>query len=211
MGVTVVASVAVTSCGSAGDDAADVTDGLPAELAADGTDTGDGQTDAGAVDDLDGFGAVEDVEAEPAQTLDTDAVDLTGDEPAEVIEQVADEVAAADDGQELLDAVEPVDEAGDPPAEPDGRTRNGSGELVELDAEASLACANVEIAIGQLDDGLAVQAGELVRSGAAQADASAIADIQSWAQPLLVAADTIDDPAPLVGFLTVCTEGGYEL
>jgi hypothetical protein len=209
LGVVLVAGLAAAGCSSSADDASEPASDLPAELAADDVENGDGGT--GTEDDLDGFGAVEDVETVPAVPVDADTVELTSEAPAEVIEDAAEELAGAEDGDELLDTLEPVDDAADAPSESDGRTRNGSGELVELDAEASLACANIEIAIGQLDGGFAAQAGEHVRSGAAQADASGIADIRSWAQPLLVAADTIDDPAPLVGFLSVCTKGGYEL
>lgn len=212
LGVVLVAGLAAAGCSSSADDASETASDLPTELAADDVENGaDGEGGAGTEDDLDGFGAVEDVETVPAEPVDVATVDLTGEAPAEVIEEAADEIAGAEDGDELLDALEPVDDAADAPSEPDGRTRNGSGELVELDAEASLACANIEIAIGQLDGGFSAQAGEHVRSGAAQAEASGIADIRSWAQPLLVAADTIDDPAPLVGFLSVCTKGGYEL
>lgn len=211
LGVVLVAGLAAAGCSSSAEDASETASDLPTELAADDVENGAADGGAGAEDDLDGFGAVEDVETVPAESVDVDTVELTGEDPAEVIEEAADEIADADDGGELLDTLEPVDDAADAPSEPDGRTRNGSGELVELDAEASLACANIEIAIGQLDGGFSAQAGEHVRSGAAQAEASGIADIRSWAQPLLVAADTIDDPAPLVGFLSVCTKGGYEL
>ncbi len=220
------AALTVAGCGSSSDEAsvpADAVD-LPAELvAADGDDdaadqAGDGDGASGDATDTGGPGwevVIEDVETVPAEPIDTDTVELSGDAPAAVIDKVADEIAASDGGEagdELLDAVDPVDGAEQPPSEPDGRSRNGYGELLRLDDEASLACANVEIAIGQLDEGRSALAGDHVRSGAEQAEASGIADIRSWAAPLRAAAAVeAGDPAALIGFLTVCTEGGYEL
>lgn len=225
------AVLTAAGCGSPSDETsapADAVD-LPAELvAADGDDGaagaddqsedgGDGSGEAtDAVDGSPGWGvAIEDVETVPAEPIDPDSVELSDDAPATVIDKVADEIASADGtgaGDGLLDAVDPVDGAEQPPSEPDGRSRNGSGELLVLDEEASLACANVEIAIGQLDEGRGDVAGDHVRSGADSAEASGIADIRSWADPLRAAAAVeAGDPAALIGFLTVCTEGGYEL
>jgi len=225
------AALTIAGCGSSSDEdsaSADDVD-LPAELVAadadDDTTDGDGRVDTGdgvSGDEGDAFGgpegsevAIEDVETVPAEPIDTDSVELSDDAPAAVIEKVADEIAGADEseaGDELLDAVDPVDGAEQPPSEPDGRSRNGYGELLVLDEEASLACANVEIAIGQLDEGRSDAAGDHVRSGAERAEASGIADIRSWADPLRAAAGVeAGDPAALIGFLTVCTEGGYEL
>ncbi len=223
-----VAALTAAGCGSSSDEASAPLDAadLPAELiAADGDDgegrTGDGDGAAGdatdTTDAADGGSdvVIEDVETVPAEPIDTDSVELSDDAPAAVIDKVADEIAASDDGGtggELLDAVDPVDGAEQPPSEPDGRSRNGYGELLVLDDEASLACANVEIAIGELDEGRGDVAGDHVRSGADRAEASGIADIRSWADPLRAAAAVeAGDPAALIGFLTVCTEGGYEL
>lgn len=197
---------------------------LPAELVAaddtdidDNTDTdgaGDGSSGQNPSGTIDGFEPVEDVETVPAEALDSDAVDLTDDAPDAVIDEVADEIAASGDAEELLDTVDPVDRADTAPTEPDGRSRNGFGELLELDAEANLACGNIEIAIGRLDDGLRTQAGDHIRAAADRAEDSGIADIRAWSDPLRSAAGgdaDRGDPAVLIGFLTVCAEGGYEL
>lgn len=214
------AGLTAAGCGSTTDDVSAPPDAdLPVELVAadgDSASAGDGGAEAGDDSDI-VVAAVED-ETPPAEAVDPGSVELSDDAPAEVIDRVAEEMASAGDlpeagdGGQLLDAVEPVDRNERPAIEPDGRARNGYGELLVLDDEASLACANVEIAIGHLDEGLAGVAGDHVRFGAERAEASGIADIRSWADPLRAAAELASsDPAALIGFLTVCTEGGYEL
>lgn len=160
-----------------------------------------------------GFDGVEDTEVEPVAPTDGEPVDLVDEVPDEVIEDVADELGPVDGTEEILDAIEPVDRIDDDAADPDGRPRNELGELVELDDEASLACAQTEIAIGLLDDGLPGIAIERILSGAERAEASSVDDVRAWAEPLreVTAGGDVSDPAPLVGFLTVCTKGGYEL
>jgi hypothetical protein len=160
----------------------------------------------------DGFAPVVDTEVDPADDPVTADVDLGVDGPDAVMADLGDRIDAAAPSGELLDAVGPIDDQADVPTDPDGRARNEVGELVRLDGAASLACGRVEIAIGLIDDGQTADAAELVRSGAGQADASAISDVRSWADPLRSAVDrSLEDPTALVGFLTVCIEGGYEL
>lgn len=168
--------------------------------------------------DVDGFDGVEDVEVEPTEPAPAASVELTAEEPEAVIEEVAEQLAASEDddlsdGGEVLDAIEPIDQASTEPPVDDGRPRNEVGELVTLDEEASLACAQVEIALGHIDDGLPSAATERIVSAAERAAASGVADIQAWAEPLraVVADGPAEDLAPLIGFLSVCTEGGYEL
>ena len=206
--------------------------GLPDELAAeDGESSRDSNDGRGDGELADGFDPIEDVETEPVEPPGAETVDLTAETPDEVIDGLSDDLAddlvglgpdivapdrttPTDDGDgELLDAVGPIDKAESPADEPDGRARNGAGELFQLDDEASLACAQIEIAIGQLDVGLPAVAAERILAGAERAESSGIADIRSWSGPLRAVIDggSIDDPAPLVGFLSVCTEGGYEL
>lgn len=162
-----------------------------------------------------GFEPVDDVDVEPADAPEIGTVDLTPDEPAAVIEDIDErlDVPSGGDG-EVLDGIEPIDTV-DPSAEPveDGRTRNEVGELVTLDEPANLACAQIEIAIGHLDEGLPAAATERVLAGAEWAAESGVADVGSWAEPLAatVADGPLADATPLVAFLSVCTTGGYEL
>ena len=160
-----------------------------------------------------GFEPVEVTEVDPVEPTGGDDVRLEVDEPELVIERVADELGPIGGADELLDTIGPVDGADEDASEPDGRPRNELGELLILDDEASLACAQIDIAIGLLDDGLPGIAIERIVGGADRADASELEDIRAWAEPLraVVEGGAVTDPAPLVGFLTVCTEGGYEL
>lgn len=157
-----------------------------------------------------GFEPVVDDEVEPIEAADPAAVDLTEDSPAEVVAEVDDQIASSGTTGPLLDAVDPIDAAA--PVEADGRPRNELGELVELDEAASLACAKVEIAIGALDDGEVAAASDGVVAGSGYAGRSAVADIRAWAAPLEEAATgSLGQPATLIGFLSICAEGGYEL
>ncbi len=162
-----------------------------------------------------GFEPVEADDVEPAEPPEAGTVDLVVDEPEAVIDDIDGRLdEPSGQGGEVLDGIEPIDTA-DVPAEPadDGRTRNEVGELVTLDDPANLACAQIEIAIGHLDEGLPAAATERVLSGAEWAGESGVADVQSWAEPLAaaVADGSLTDATPLVAFLSVCTIGGYEL
>lgn len=222
VGLALSVGIVAAGCSSSGDDASALPDELTAaEDAEAGTDqpagtTGEEPSTGIVVDDgfvAEGFEPIEEGDDDPEPPAEAESVELTDDSPAAVIDAVADDVDGLQEGQELLDAIGPLDRAEPPSGESDGRPRNGVGELLELDAEASLACGQVEIAIGQLDIGLPGVATERILSAADRADASAIEDISTWADPLrdVVDGGPIDDPAPLVGFLSVCTEGGYEL
>ncbi len=213
-------AIALVVAGCSGDSSGDeLADRLAdtGDAASDGTDPTDDDTGEATPtlrDPVDaGFDSVEDVEIDPVEAPSAGGIDLTDDEPEAVIEEVADQLDDLDEGTEVLDAVDPVDQAADETPVDDGRPRNEVGELLTLDDEASLACAQIEIGIGHIDEGLPAAATERIVSGAERAEASAVADIRAWAEPLraVVADGPAQDLAPLVGFLSVCTEGGYEL
>ena len=159
--------------------------------------------------------------AEPI--ADEDQPDLG--EPDEVMAEIEEELDdEAVSGDEALDALEPLDEepsnaeirdARDNREDPglavvDG-PRNEAGEVVELDEAASLACADVERALTAVDEGAADTAAADVASAADRAATSGIADIAAWSEPLGEWNSADGDPAVLLGFLSSCTEGGYEL
>jgi hypothetical protein len=207
----------LVGCGSSDDDPMDAT---PTTPAADEAETGTDDASSGSAgfgDPADaGFAPVDDVEVDPVAN-DPAAVDLVDEDPDQVVARVAAELDAEQDESGgtgaggLLDAVAAVD-TGAPVGTDDGRTRNELGELVSLDEEASLACGQVEIAIDAVDAGDIGAASERLLVASGHAGRSAIADIRDWAAPLEdSAAASIDEPAWLIGFLTVCAEGGYEL
>jgi hypothetical protein len=147
-------------------------------------------------------------------------------EPDEVLATVPEELLLAiDEAIEspdvaILDVAGIIDE-GPTAAEiagfGDGNRRTGSGELVVLDERASLACANVELALFALDDGAPDRAADQVALAAERAAASNLTAVQDWAPRLVEAAgegtglDRAVDALTLVGFLSLCVEGGYEL
>lgn len=100
----------------------------------------------------------------------------------------------------------------------DGRRINEVGEANRLDEAAALACGNVEIALTALDDGRPDDAaGHLQAASTSAADAS-VSAMTEWASILDQAAAAVvldgsaaNDPASLIAFLTMCTQGGYEL
>jgi len=121
-------------------------------------------------------------------------------------------------GPELLDVVEPLDDAPTPDEAigiRDGQRINEAGEANQLDQSASLACGDVEIALTALDEGRSAAARGLLASAAQRASVSSNTSISGWHDELELAANLIpdDDPEPtsLFGFLTSCTQGGYEL
>lgn len=133
--------------------------------------------------------------------------------PADVIPEIADQLNDGPTTDELLDSIDIIDNATDVADDPDGRSRNASGEPVTLDDEANLACAHAEIAVGLLDAGQLSVALERVATAAEHAEASGGSAVTRWAEPLrsVIVDGQIADLAPLVGFLSACTEGGYEL
>ena len=161
----------------------------------------------------DGFAEVIDLEIEPVETPAADLEVLSV--PDEVVEEVAEqlEVTPIAAGEEILDVVDVVDTGAEVAADRDGRSRNSSGELVVLDDAASLGCAHIEVALTHLDEGNTSIAIERIWVASQQAASSNISTIQSWEAPLAgtVADGTVSDLAPLIGFISVCAEGGYEL
>lgn len=156
---------------------------------------------------------------EVSADVEVEAVARTGWEypkvpaPDDVIDAVQVQLDDAPDGVDVLDSVDAVDTEADVAPARDGQTRNSSGELVLLDDAGSLACAHVEIALGLVDSGNAFIATEKVASAAHQAGQSEIEEVRDWVEPLsaTIATGSLDDVAPLVGFLSVCAAGGYEL
>ena len=161
----------------------------------------------------DGFEEVDDVFPIPEDTPieDTEIIEDASEVVPEVAEQLSE--ISVDDGEEVLDAVEVVDAKAPVATQRDGRTRNSSGELAVLDSAASLACGQTEVALTLLDEGNAADAAQQISSAAEQAGTSGIESIRSWESPLaaLAADGSVGDLAPLIGFISVCAEGGYEL
>jgi len=221
----VAVSLVLGACSGTGD----ATGGSEAEGAIDGPDggstasgsvggsaaDGSGGTGAGTLsfgDPADvGFEAVEDVEQDPVPLPSAAGESLSG--PDEIIPGVTEQLARPADGDEILDTVDVVDDGTEVATERDGRSRNSTGELAVLDDAANLACAHVEIALSQLDDGQDSIAIERIWQAADRAGHSDIAAVREWQEPLsaVIAGGEVADLAPLIGFITVCAEGGYEL
>ncbi len=164
--------------------------------------------------EVDGFEPVTDIDDDPADDRSESLPSLTVDDPEAVIAEVTEQLEAGQIDVEALGGLPPVDQDSAPSnPERDGRSRNEAGELLRLDEAASLACAQIEIALGHLDDGVASGAAERVASASAQAGQSTVAEVNAWAELLrgVVIDGSGDDLATLIGFLSVCTEGGYEL
>lgn len=222
LGVAVLAG-ALVGCGSSDygaiDEAASTIDGEPFDSDRQGGDRVEVVTSFADPGEVDGFESVTFDEVDPATEEEAGAdPGPLHDEPVEaVIERVADdldEVAGHDDAPvEALAAVDPIDDGDDSTPERDGRARNEIGELARLDEAANLACANIEIALGALDEGHDSEAAEHLAVAARAAADSGIEDVSEWSDRLAgVSTDpSTEDLATLIGFLSVCTEGGYEL
>ncbi len=155
-----------------------------------------------AADEQPDLGQPDEVMAEIEEELDDEAV--SGDESLDALEPLDEEPSDA----EIQDAREDREDAG--LAVVDGPW-NEAGELVELDESASLACADVERALTAVDEGAAATAAADVASAADRAAGSGIADIAAWSETLEDWDGADGDAAVLLGFLSSCTEGGYEL
>lgn len=206
-----------SSNASSGEVAADGDDVAPVTATSDGTAT-PGRAAPAAPTATDGGQAV----AAPAAK--DDQPDLG--RPDEVVEQIKDALDGQPvSGAEVLDAIEPLDEkptaseiqqvrgsrdgTGDPT---DNAPRNEAGELAQLDESAALACADVERALTAIDEGSVETAVEEIESAATRAGESSIEDIAAWSEVLSGSwTGGGDDPAVLLGFLSSCTKGGYEL
>ncbi|MGI9596203.1 MAG: hypothetical protein ACR2QK_08585 [Acidimicrobiales bacterium] len=144
-----------------------------------------------------------------------------GERLADLGPGVADAIerATASPDMAILDVVGIIDDgptAAEIAASGDGRTRDSSGELMQLDEPAGLACGNVEIALTAIDEGRDQAARDHVRSAADRSAVSEIDGIEAWASALADSIDSTDgsggiDITTLVGFLSVCIEGGYAL
>ncbi|MEM7273448.1 MAG: hypothetical protein AAF547_10245 [Actinomycetota bacterium] len=158
-----------------------------------------------------GFEPVEADDVQPEDVSPTDFPDLPSPEEATPVDvDEVDELAA---GEEVLDSVEPVDTDGDVAVDRDGRVRNSSGELIGLDEPASLACANVELALTAIDEGDLEGAAGGVATAADWAGQSEMPSVQDWQSTLAAVAESgaVTEVGSLVGFLTACAQGGYEL
>jgi len=180
----------------------------------------------------DGEQPAEPADSQPAdgQPADEDSGDNTAPsdpdgKPGEVVAEIREELDDAPiSGDEALDALdEPLDEEptraeirearndrADTGVSAEG-PRNEAGEPLELDEAASLACADVERALTAFDEGSADSAVADADSAAGRAGDSAVADIAEWSEALGAWTGADNDPAVLLGFLSTCTDGGYEL
>lgn len=94
----------------------------------------------------------------------------------------------------------------------DGHTRTSSGVLVILDQPAGLACANIEIALTEIDEGRRGAAADHITSAVDRTLRSELQDIRGWSATLAASLTEAGiDVATLVGFLSVCLDGGYVL
>ncbi|MGB5756340.1 MAG: hypothetical protein WBM50_05455 [Acidimicrobiales bacterium] len=161
----------------------------------------------------DGFAPVVDNEVEPVG--DETTPDPTAGDPApeDVIADITDQLSDGPADGDILDSVDVLDHKTDVADERDGRSRNSSGEPVTLDEAANLACAHGEIAISQLDAGQNAIALERIATAGQFAGQSGQPSIRVWVEPLsgVIVDGKVVDVAPLIGFLSVCTDGGYEL
>ncbi len=130
------------------------------------------------------------------------------DEVGDAVEQAAESPDVAILDVAKLPDLAPTDE--EIAAFGDGHPRTSTGRLIVLDELASLACANVEIALGAIDDGLTAVAQDHVASASQRAGQSEVESIEGWSDALDEAGSGASiDATTLVGFLSVCLEGGY--
>ncbi len=229
-------ALSLAACSSADrEESADDSGGTP-EIVEDTTGTADSPLDESeqADDQLDELTfTIED----PDEVLDLDNVpdvevpelatpdELLADLEPELAEEIA--AAAASPDVAILDVAGIVDDG--PTREEieafgDGNTRNSSGELVILDELASLACANVEIALSNIDAGDIGGAVDHLATASERTAGSELEGIRAWSQAL---ADSVSgeasngadaalgaasiDATVLIGFLSVCIDGGHVL
>ncbi len=138
-------------------------------------------------------------------------------EREDVVADVAPEVEKLAPEQEPLEALNEVAKrtaTTAPPADAkrDGYTRNDAGQLMILDNDAALACADVEIGLTALDAGDIAAANAHISSASTRAGSSQNNSIASWSDSLSTASGLKEDSVSvLVGFIAVCAEGGYEI
>ncbi len=151
-----------------------------------------------------------DTGAEPIETPTIERPEVAA--PEVLIPAITEELAAAPETAETLDSIAIIDQSEPADAE-DGQPRNSSGEAATLDDEASLACANTEIALGHFDEGRGSIAAERMAIAAQHAASSEQASVRDWAETLQSVGVEFDDDdaAAVVGFIAACAERGYEL
>jgi hypothetical protein len=139
------------------------------------------------------------------------SVDVDLPAPDAIVPVVADELEAARDIGETLDAVEPLHDG--PPDPGEGPASGPADQSAGLDDDAALACANTEIALGHFDEGRGSIAAERLALAAQHARSSGQPSVQAWAAPLDALGPDLadDDLAVVVGFIAACAERGYEL
>jgi hypothetical protein len=230
------AALVIGGCGGSGEDSDAAADGatttVPVPIGEDGSGDPNGDQNGGTAgsgsDQLsfgdtdpspgpDNRGTTTVVPVEPAELSDDDIPELAA--PEELLPELEAEV-----GDAVIDAAESPDVAildvADPPdstptdeevaAFGDGNQRTPSGKLIVLDETASLACANVEIALGSIDEGDVATAADHIDQASQRSGRSEVDGIQGWSEALAKAgvAEPIE-VTTLVGFLSVCIEGGY--
>ncbi len=242
---TVAAGVAlaltVTACGS--DTTSDPDLGAPtpttAEIGSGTVDLAVADTvsngDSGSVADDSDFTPdytaeeLEELIAAPEPT-DSEVLDAPEPEPLEagspeaVIQEVQAELddrqTATADSSEVLDRVQPLDDApsGDVIGIREGRRINEAGEAHRLDEAAALACGHVEVALTSIDEGRTAEAVERLRASSTMAADTSVEALKPWTAILGDSAAELEsngpsgtDVSPLLAFLTTCTQGGYEL
>lgn len=185
-------------------------------------------------------GEFDPIEPEAAIDLDPEAIPEVEvpalDGPSEAVAPIVEELAsvAPDDAPDdaagdaaggdgtadsvsevpILDRVQAVDEGPAPDEavrERDGNRRNEIGELVVLDEMAGLACADVESALTALDEGDGNRAAERITAAARRAGESGVEAINTWSATLAGTAPNEGGTPEMIGFLSACAQGGYEL
>lgn len=226
--VGLVAALALTlsACSSTVDQSATdgPDDGTAEATEPDGGTSNDSGSDGGAFGDGDsettdpvsfgdpadaGFEEVEEPEPAPVPVDDDDREVLSA--PADVIPEIEEQLDAAPEAEEILDTVAIIDKA--PVDDGEDKGRSAVGGLALLDEPASLACAHIEISLTLIDEGNPSEAVARVRSAGEQAEGSELSTVRSWSSPITdaIVDGEVADFAPLIGFLSVCAEGGYEL
>lgn len=223
-------AVAVLGACSAGAPTIDVTDELGSgpvaveTMVADATSMPDPEPRSTTLASFGRFDETDAVPQDPSTGSPDETEPLPAVTPTQVIERMEaqldiDQPAPGSDGTELLSAVEPLDHKPLASQTLDlraGVRMNETGERNVFDESASLACADIEVALTDLDEGRLDAASGRIGSAADRAEASRVATISEWHPVLSDVVSTIDIEGrnhipPLLAFLSTCTQGGYEL
>lgn len=229
----VVCGLALASCGNAGDQAIDLPSDTTVEALSDKENASSVNVSATDGDrPADGPSSSTTILTEIPPIEEELLIEVTENEDGEVVvelpkvelpdlappltrvEEIEDQIEDQAAEQEVLEVLaKPAENKPDPiPAvRDDGHQRNEAGNLVSLDEAAGLACADIEIGLTALDEGDTSKANTRVQSAASRAGESQTSGFAEWSTAL-AAVDLADDGLPtLVGFLSVCADGGYEL